>query len=58
MKTNACETLRVQIINMPKPEPERSPELCRWCDALAVAGCGDQCERCFAENSLSATGGY
>ncbi len=52
------ETLRVQVINMPKPEAKRPPGLCQWCDCPAVAGCDDQCERCFAENSLSASGGY
>lgn len=39
------------------PDP-RPPELCKFCNCPAVAGCDDQCERCFAENSLSDSGGY
>ena len=49
---------QVQIINMPKPPAGRRKGLCLWCDRPAVAGCDDQCEHCYAENSLSASGGY
>jgi hypothetical protein len=31
---------------------------CKWCPSPAIAGCDDQCEHCFAENSLSQSGGY
>lgn len=39
-------------------ETERDESLCKWCPALAVAGCDDQCEHCYAENSLSQDGSY
>ncbi len=52
----------LHIVGFCMPGAERAPErpegVCKWCDCLAVAGCDDQCERCYAENSLSQSGGY
>jgi 7-cyano-7-deazaguanine synthase len=31
---------------------------CKFCPRPPVAGCDEQCEACFADNSLSASGGY